>query len=148
MLLETLIERKEDKTLPGRQWALQEVRSLVCSYLHQVFIADTMLCKLVHFQVRTLFASIFLSLFKKCHKCSEWKLHPCRMKYFWLIINKFIEFLSLGLSKRTTRSRYQRSPFNAHMPRLPSRAHAATQFEQADLRHTTTFAFVRAVCPT
>jgi len=52
MLLETLLEREEDKTLPGRQWALQEVRSLVCSYLHQVFIADTMLCKLVHFQVR------------------------------------------------------------------------------------------------
>lgn len=52
MLLETLLEGEEDKTLPGRQWALQEVRSLVCSYLHQVFIADTMLCKLVHFQVK------------------------------------------------------------------------------------------------
>lgn len=51
MLLETCIENYLDKTTPGRQWALQEVRSLVCSYLHQVFIADTMLCKLVHFQV-------------------------------------------------------------------------------------------------
>ncbi|XP_076254757.1 integrator complex subunit 2 isoform X2 [Rhynchophorus ferrugineus] len=51
MLLETCIENHLDKTSPGRQWALQEVRSLVCSYLHQVFIADTMLCKLVHFQV-------------------------------------------------------------------------------------------------
>ncbi|XP_066261717.1 integrator complex subunit 2 [Euwallacea similis] len=50
MLLETLIEKEDDKTLPGRRWALQEVRSLVCCYLHQMFIADTMLCKLVHFQ--------------------------------------------------------------------------------------------------
>lgn len=52
MLLETCLETPEDKVRPGRQWALQEVRSLVCSYLHQAFIADTTLCKLVHFQVR------------------------------------------------------------------------------------------------
>ncbi|KAG5897826.1 hypothetical protein JTB14_011826 [Gonioctena quinquepunctata] len=50
MLIETCSEMEQDKTIPGRQWALQEVRSLVCSYLHQAFIADTMLCKLVHFQ--------------------------------------------------------------------------------------------------
>ncbi|XP_019773474.2 integrator complex subunit 2 [Dendroctonus ponderosae] len=50
MLLETLVEKEEDVTVPGRRWALQEVRSLVCCYLHQVFIADTTLCKLVHFQ--------------------------------------------------------------------------------------------------
>ncbi|KAL1502585.1 hypothetical protein ABEB36_007708 [Hypothenemus hampei] len=50
MLIETLTEKEEDKTIPGRKWALQEVRSLVCCCLHQVFIADTMLCKLVHFQ--------------------------------------------------------------------------------------------------
>ncbi|KAJ8981975.1 hypothetical protein NQ317_002149 [Molorchus minor] len=50
MLLETCMETSEDKSTPGRQWSLQEVRSLVCSYLHQAFIADTMLCKLVHFQ--------------------------------------------------------------------------------------------------
>ncbi|CAH0551787.1 unnamed protein product [Brassicogethes aeneus] len=50
MLLETCLETKEDQIIPGRQWALQEVRSLVCSYLHQAFIADTMLAKLVHFQ--------------------------------------------------------------------------------------------------
>ncbi|KAJ8957873.1 hypothetical protein NQ318_001869 [Aromia moschata] len=50
ILLETCLETPEDKIIPGRQWALQEVRSLVCSYLHQAFIADTMLCKLVHFQ--------------------------------------------------------------------------------------------------
>lgn len=52
MLLETLLETEEDSREPGRLWALQEVRSLVCSYLHQVFIADTSLAKLVHFQVR------------------------------------------------------------------------------------------------
>ncbi|CAH1986857.1 unnamed protein product [Acanthoscelides obtectus] len=50
MLIETCSETQDDKKIPGRQWALQEVRSLVCSYLHQAFIADTMLCKLVHFQ--------------------------------------------------------------------------------------------------
>ncbi|EFA05171.1 integrator complex subunit 2 [Tribolium castaneum] len=50
MLLETCIETDEDRTIGGQKWALQEVRSLVCSYLHQVFIADTMLAKLVHFQ--------------------------------------------------------------------------------------------------
>nr|XP_023017810.1 integrator complex subunit 2 [Leptinotarsa decemlineata] len=50
MLIETCSETEQDKTIPGRQWALQEVRSLVCCYLHQAFIADTMLCKLVHFQ--------------------------------------------------------------------------------------------------
>lgn len=51
MLIETCSETDADKAIPGRQWSLQEVRSLVCSYLHQAFIADTMLCKLVHFQV-------------------------------------------------------------------------------------------------
>lgn len=51
MLLETCLETEEDRTKPGQLWALQEVRSLVCSHLHQVFIADTSLAKLVHFQV-------------------------------------------------------------------------------------------------
>ncbi|XP_050502196.1 integrator complex subunit 2 [Diabrotica virgifera virgifera] len=50
MLIETCSETESDKTVPGREWALQEVRSLVSSYLHQAFIADTTLCKLVHFQ--------------------------------------------------------------------------------------------------
>lgn len=30
--------------------ALQEVRSLICSFLHQIFISDPALAKLVHFQ--------------------------------------------------------------------------------------------------
>lgn len=44
---------------PGQLWALREVRSLVCSFLHQVFIADTSLAKLVHFQVRSLHRYFF-----------------------------------------------------------------------------------------
>lgn len=60
MLLETCIETEDDRKIGGQQWALQEVRSLVCCYLHQVFIADTMLAKLVHFQV----SNIQLNFFK------------------------------------------------------------------------------------
>ncbi|KAL3271565.1 hypothetical protein HHI36_022040 [Cryptolaemus montrouzieri] len=50
MLLESCLETENDRSIPGQQWALQEVRSLVCSYIHQVFIADTALATLVHFQ--------------------------------------------------------------------------------------------------
>ncbi|KAB0790954.1 hypothetical protein PPYR_02754 [Photinus pyralis] len=50
MLLETCLETKEDSETPGQLLALQEVRSLVCSYLHQVFIVDPSLAKLIHFQ--------------------------------------------------------------------------------------------------
>ncbi|XP_068086623.1 integrator complex subunit 2 [Anabrus simplex] len=50
ILLESCLMTEEDKTHPGQMWALREVRSLVCSYLHQVFIADPGLAKLVHFQ--------------------------------------------------------------------------------------------------
>ena len=31
--------------------AVQEIQSLVCCYLHEAFIADPNLAKLVHFQV-------------------------------------------------------------------------------------------------
>ncbi|XP_045468840.1 integrator complex subunit 2 [Harmonia axyridis] len=50
MLLESCLETEQDTNVPGQQWALQEVRSLVCSYIHQVFIADAGLATLVHFQ--------------------------------------------------------------------------------------------------
>ncbi|KAK7794932.1 hypothetical protein R5R35_005903 [Gryllus longicercus] len=50
ILLETCLASGDDKANPGQRWALQEVRSLVCSHLHQVFIADPSLAKLVHFQ--------------------------------------------------------------------------------------------------
>ncbi|KAG8238724.1 hypothetical protein J437_LFUL015283 [Ladona fulva] len=50
ILLEACLEMPEDRAKPGQMWALREVRSLICSYLHQVFIRDPHLAKLVHFQ--------------------------------------------------------------------------------------------------
>jgi len=50
----------------GQLWALREVRSLVCSFLHQVFIADTSLAKLVHFQVRRLHRYTFTYINMHC----------------------------------------------------------------------------------
>ncbi|KAL0266334.1 UNVERIFIED_CONTAM: hypothetical protein PYX00_008909 [Menopon gallinae] len=50
ILLESCLETEEDRTKPGQLLALREVRSLICSYLHQVFIRDPALAKLVHFQ--------------------------------------------------------------------------------------------------
>lgn len=47
MLLESCLEHTADA---GNEWALREVRSVVCSYIHQVFIAEPSLAKLVHFQ--------------------------------------------------------------------------------------------------
>lgn len=49
-LLEVCLETAEDKINPGQLWTLQEVRSIICSYIHQVFIGDPSLAKLVHFQ--------------------------------------------------------------------------------------------------
>lgn len=51
ILLEICLECEEDESIPGQMWTLREVRSLICSCLHQVFIAETTLAKLVHFQV-------------------------------------------------------------------------------------------------
>ncbi|XP_044738623.1 integrator complex subunit 2 isoform X2 [Chrysoperla carnea] len=50
ILLEACMEIDEDRMKPGQIYALREIRSLICSYLHQVFIADPSLAKLVHFQ--------------------------------------------------------------------------------------------------
>lgn len=47
MLLESCLETDSDV---GNEWALREVRSVICSYIHQVFIAEPTLAKLVHFQ--------------------------------------------------------------------------------------------------
>jgi len=49
ILLETC-QPGEGEEEGGRLTALQEIRSLVCCYLHQAFIEDTNLAKLVHFQ--------------------------------------------------------------------------------------------------
>ncbi|KAH3891554.1 hypothetical protein DPMN_015658 [Dreissena polymorpha] len=35
----------------GMLTSLQEVKSIICSYIHQAFISDPNLAKLVHFQV-------------------------------------------------------------------------------------------------
>ncbi|XP_014216742.1 integrator complex subunit 2 [Copidosoma floridanum] len=50
ILLETCIETEEDRIVPGQMWSLREIRSVICSYIHQVFIAEPSLAKLVHFQ--------------------------------------------------------------------------------------------------
>ncbi|XP_052866771.1 integrator complex subunit 2 [Anopheles cruzii] len=50
ILLEACLENEEDRTKQGRLWALREVRGVICSYIHQVFIAEPSLAKLVHFQ--------------------------------------------------------------------------------------------------
>ncbi|XP_035780824.1 LOW QUALITY PROTEIN: integrator complex subunit 2-like [Anopheles albimanus] len=50
ILLEACLENEEDRAKPGRLWALREVRGVICSYIHQVFIAEPSLAKLVHFQ--------------------------------------------------------------------------------------------------
>ncbi|KAG8283054.1 Integrator complex subunit 2 [Homalodisca vitripennis] len=50
ILLEACLESAEDRETPGQLWALREVRSIICSYLHQVFISEPSLAKLIHFQ--------------------------------------------------------------------------------------------------
>ncbi|XP_055636441.1 integrator complex subunit 2 [Toxorhynchites rutilus septentrionalis] len=50
ILLEACLESEEDRIKFGRQSALREVRGVICSYIHQVFIAEPSLAKLVHFQ--------------------------------------------------------------------------------------------------
>lgn len=50
ILLEACLETQEDRMNPGRHWALREVRGVICSYIHQVFISEPSLAKLVHFQ--------------------------------------------------------------------------------------------------
>ncbi|KAG4078401.1 hypothetical protein HA402_013112 [Bradysia odoriphaga] len=50
ILLEACVETPDDRLKTGRQWALREVRGIVSSYIHQVFISEPSLAKLVHFQ--------------------------------------------------------------------------------------------------
>lgn len=50
ILLETCMENAElDKSF-GNNHSLREIRGIICSYIHQVFISEPSLCKLVHFQ--------------------------------------------------------------------------------------------------
>ncbi|EGI69900.1 PREDICTED: integrator complex subunit 2 isoform X1 [Acromyrmex echinatior] len=73
ILLEACLETEEDKKTPGQMWSLREIRSVVCSYLHQVFIADPSLAKLVHFQgyPRELLP-ITVSGIPSMHICLDW----------------------------------------------------------------------------
>ncbi|XP_028176807.1 integrator complex subunit 2 [Ostrinia furnacalis] len=50
ILLEACLETSEDKSKPELMWSLREVRSIICSFLHQIFISEPSLAKLVHFQ--------------------------------------------------------------------------------------------------
>lgn len=50
ILLEACLETEEDKSNPALMWSLREVRNIVCSFLHQIFISEPSLAKLVHFQ--------------------------------------------------------------------------------------------------
>lgn len=47
ILLETCLEQK---TTLSNDHSLREIRGIICSFIHQVFIAEPSLCKLVHFQ--------------------------------------------------------------------------------------------------
>lgn len=50
ILLEACLETEEDRNIVGREWALREVRGVICSYIHHVFISEPSLARLVHFQ--------------------------------------------------------------------------------------------------
>lgn len=50
ILLEACLETEEDRMIVGREWALREVRGVICSYIHHVFISEPSLARLVHFQ--------------------------------------------------------------------------------------------------
>ncbi|KAL0849125.1 hypothetical protein ABMA28_013475 [Loxostege sticticalis] len=50
ILLEACLETSDDKSKPELMWSLREVRSIICSFLHQIFISEPSLAKLVHFQ--------------------------------------------------------------------------------------------------
>ncbi|XP_041968143.1 integrator complex subunit 2 [Aricia agestis] len=50
ILLEACLETEEDQSKPELMWSLREVRSIICSFLHQIFISEPALAKLVHFQ--------------------------------------------------------------------------------------------------
>ncbi|GFS97987.1 integrator complex subunit 2 [Nephila pilipes] len=50
ILLECCLPNEKDKKSKGLLTNLREIQSLICSHLHQVFISEPSLAKLVHFQ--------------------------------------------------------------------------------------------------
>jgi integrator complex subunit 2 len=49
ILLESCLENEEDR-ISGNDYSLREIRGIICTYIHQTFITEPSLCKLVHFQ--------------------------------------------------------------------------------------------------
>lgn len=50
ILLEVCLSSENDLSNYGEFWALREIRGIICSYIHQSFISEPSLVKLVHFQ--------------------------------------------------------------------------------------------------
>lgn len=50
ILLEVCLSSENDLNNYGEFWALREIRGIICSYIHQAFISEPSLAKLVHFQ--------------------------------------------------------------------------------------------------
>lgn len=50
ILLEVCLSSENDTRDYGEFWALREIRGIICSYIHQAFISEPSLAKLVHFQ--------------------------------------------------------------------------------------------------
>ena len=71
ILLEACIPTEEEKKSDSLLTDLREVQSIVCLYLHEAFISDPNMAKLVHFQVNGL---IFL--------CVKW--HSLRLTIYFL----------------------------------------------------------------
>nr|CAG4643017.1 EOG090X0154 [Ilyocryptus agilis] len=59
IVLEICLETKEDENNDYKLSELREIQSIVCSFLHQLFIADPNLVKLVHFQARPMLLNLF-----------------------------------------------------------------------------------------
>ena len=79
--IQILLEAIEEKALEGHALCdRKEVQSIVCSYLHEVFIADPNMAKLVHFQVTetnrpksTLFVYILVSYYSRATLTAFWR---------------------------------------------------------------------------
>lgn len=122
ILLEGCRETEQDRTVPGQMWALREVRSLICSYLHQVFIAETSLAKLVHFQV-----------------------NPRRIFERRSLSDLSISFS--GLSERAAGGDRSRNPLDAHMLGFHSGIAQSTLHRQTSICRATAVVSFRSVRP-
>lgn len=109
---------------------LREIQCIVCSFLHQVFISDPNLVKLVHFQVA--FHDFVFEL------ASPNNLFPSSF-----LINFF-----KGLSSGFVAFDDPRNTFNAHLPWFPTRTARPARTLQAVVRRRSHISSVLAVCST